>query len=129
MWPSFDGWCVSCGVDPLELPSDRWLNLIYYFATRNLDKKGRDEFNGHLEKAKGEWIRRRTQRQLNQATSDDSSGSNIERVDSTGSDNQAAQRGRRLPPRPSWYGSRDGATMSTLAAGKTLTSRGGGKRR
>jgi len=119
---------VSCGVDPLELPSDRWLNLIYYFATRNLDKKGRDEFNGHLEKAKGEWIRRRTQRQLNQATSDDSSGSNIERVDSTGSTRGTAQRGRRLPPRPSWYGSGDAATMSTLAAGKTLTSRGGGKR-
>jgi hypothetical protein len=34
-WATFDGWCASRDIDPLELPPDRFCNLTYYWATRN----------------------------------------------------------------------------------------------
>ena len=36
-WPVFDGWAASSGMDPLELPIDRLLNLAYWWATRNAE--------------------------------------------------------------------------------------------
>jgi hypothetical protein len=57
------------------------------------------------------------------------STSRSESVESTGERTLGQQRERRLPPKPSWYGSRDQATLSSLAAKNTLTSRNGVKRR
>jgi len=34
-WPTFDGWAASRGIDPMDLPVDRFLNLVYHFLTRN----------------------------------------------------------------------------------------------
>lgn len=33
-WLRFDGWSAARGVDPLELPPQRFLTLVYHFATR-----------------------------------------------------------------------------------------------
>lgn len=34
-WATFDGWAAARNVDPLDLPPDRMLSLIYYWSTRN----------------------------------------------------------------------------------------------
>src|SRR3546814_12916525 len=34
-WPTLEGWATSRSTDIAELPIDRMLNLIYYWATRN----------------------------------------------------------------------------------------------
>lgn len=34
-WPTLEGWATSRNTDIAELPIDRMLNLIYYWATRN----------------------------------------------------------------------------------------------
>lgn len=36
-WTSFDGWCLSRGVDPLELPSRRFINSIWNWLTESMD--------------------------------------------------------------------------------------------
>lgn len=47
-WRSFDGWCASRNVDPLELPLDRFLNTVYYWATRNGDEDSIKKFDRKL---------------------------------------------------------------------------------
>ncbi len=49
-WPIFDGWCAARNVDPDELPPDRYLNLVYYWLTRNADAKRRAELDAKLER-------------------------------------------------------------------------------
>src|SRR3990167_8217913 len=34
-WPTLEGWATSRNTDMMELPIDRMLNLIYFWATRN----------------------------------------------------------------------------------------------
>lgn len=34
---TFDGWAASSGIDPVDLPFDRLLNLAYWWATRNAE--------------------------------------------------------------------------------------------
>lgn len=47
--PSFDGWAASRGVDPFELPFARFLNLVYYWATKDApDQQALDKFNRKL---------------------------------------------------------------------------------
>jgi len=123
-WPTFDGWCVEKGIDLLELPSDRALNLIYYFITRNMDEKQRTKFDNQLQSVRGQWIKLSVQRVL---TSVQGEGRVIDAEPIEGL-TSTQQRERRLPPRPAWYGSRDQATLSTMAAKQTLTSRNGKKR-
>jgi len=123
-WPTFDGWCVEKGIDLLELPSDRALNLIYYFITRNMDEKQRTKFDNQLQSVRGQWIKLSVQRVL---TSVQGEGRVIDAEPIEGL-TPTQQRERRLPPRPAWYGSRDQATLSTMAAKQTLTSRNGKKR-
>lgn len=36
-WMSFDGWCAARSIDPLMLPLDRFVNLIYHWATDGAD--------------------------------------------------------------------------------------------
>lgn len=48
-WPTFDGICASQGFDPLELPWDRFLNLIHWFLTRNAgEAKDIEDWERHL---------------------------------------------------------------------------------
>lgn len=41
-WPRFDGWLASQGIDPLELPTDRLLNLIYHYLVRDGDRGSKE---------------------------------------------------------------------------------------
>lgn len=60
-WPTFDGWAAARNVDPLTLPYPRFLNLAYYWGTKDTDANGRDRFDGALwipppgETPKGPW--------------------------------------------------------------------------
>jgi len=47
----FDGWCASQSVEPLQLPWDRFLNLVYFFATRNATKEKKQEFDSAMQRA------------------------------------------------------------------------------
>lgn len=40
-WRYFDGWCVRRQVEPLELPLDRFVNLVYVLRYESLDDKER----------------------------------------------------------------------------------------
>jgi hypothetical protein len=117
IWPSFDGWCMEHGIDPWEIPADRWCNLVYYFATRNMDQKAREKFDGQMRQATSRWITLSVENTVKEAR--------------TRREAEPVPTGRRrkLPPKPDWYGSRDQATLSSLAAKNTLTSRGGKKTR
>lgn len=48
MWAAFDGLCASQGFDPLEMPWDRFLNLSYWFLTRNGDEESIAKFDRWL---------------------------------------------------------------------------------
>lgn len=47
-WTMFDGWAASRAVDPLGLPPDRFLNLVYYWLVRNADEKRRASIDRDL---------------------------------------------------------------------------------
>lgn len=48
-WASFDGQAASQGFDPLELPADRMLNLIYWWFTHDAaDQADVDRFDRQL---------------------------------------------------------------------------------
>lgn len=45
-WAKIDGMMASRGLDPLELPGDRFLNLIYWWATKDaVDQQALDKFD------------------------------------------------------------------------------------
>lgn len=128
VWPTFDAWCLEHGIEPLELPADRWLNLIEYFATRNMDEQKRKEWDNHIASINMEWIKLKLEK-VSPSSSDASGGSKSGSDGSTRSTQSDQQRARRLPPKPPWYGSRDNATRDSLMAKSMLTSRNGVKRR
>jgi hypothetical protein len=35
----FDGWCVTRGFDPLELPFDRFCNIVYFWLVQGRDEE------------------------------------------------------------------------------------------
>lgn len=47
-WVSIDGWLASRGIEPMDLPIDRWLNLIYHWATREADATEIAKFDARL---------------------------------------------------------------------------------
>jgi hypothetical protein len=47
-WITFDGWAAARGVDPVKLPFDRFLNLIYFCATDDAEEKEKDKFDVRL---------------------------------------------------------------------------------
>lgn len=47
-WHVFDGWAASTGTDPLALPPDRFVNLIYWWLVQNADEKRRREIDSAL---------------------------------------------------------------------------------
>lgn len=42
-WHWFDGYCAERGVDPLELPSPRFLNLVHHVWVSNLSPQDEQE--------------------------------------------------------------------------------------
>lgn len=47
-WGSFDGWAASRGVDPVDLPLDRYCNLVYFWLTQNAPPEKREEVDEML---------------------------------------------------------------------------------
>lgn len=112
MWPIFDGWCASRNVDHYALPWDRWLNLVYYFATRNASEEDRKKFDQAMnDHVAGEQMKK-MKPVLDQA-----------RKAATG-DPKPNERARRLPPKPAGWGTDTKATFDNKAAFTMLTSGG-----
>lgn len=44
----FDGWCASRNVNPLDLPVDRFCNLVYFWATQNMKDDTKADFDRFL---------------------------------------------------------------------------------
>jgi hypothetical protein len=49
-WTIFDGWSAARGVDPMALALDRFLNLMYFFATENAEEDEKNKFDIQLYK-------------------------------------------------------------------------------
>lgn len=47
-WPRFDGWAASRNIDPLGLPIDRMLSMVYFWATQFADEKETRKFDARL---------------------------------------------------------------------------------
>lgn len=43
-----DGWAAVSGSDPMQLPADRFLNLIYFWAVKELDQDDRFKLDTRL---------------------------------------------------------------------------------
>lgn len=47
-WALFDGWSVSRGIDPLDLPLDRYCSFVYYWVMSNMDEEEAEKFESKL---------------------------------------------------------------------------------
>jgi hypothetical protein len=47
-WTVFDGWAGTKGVDPMQMPVDRFLNLVYFYATENAEEQDKIKFDMRL---------------------------------------------------------------------------------
>lgn len=49
-WETFDGWYAveASGNDPLDLPFDRLLSVVYYWATQEADEQEVQKFDTRL---------------------------------------------------------------------------------
>lgn len=49
-WAAFDGWAAAAlgGADPLDLPLDRMLNLIYHWIIRHAEPDEVEKFDNRL---------------------------------------------------------------------------------
>ena len=114
VWPSFDGWCASRGVEQEDLRWDRWLNLVYYFATRNASSEQKKEFDAALAEAVTAWNLAKAAPVIQQAIAAP----------------KDAVPERKRAPRPSWYGDDKTNNFNSKAAMATLTAPGvSGKKR
>jgi hypothetical protein len=115
----FDGWCASQNVDPLELPWDRCLNLIYFFATRNASKEKKQEFDAAMSKqVTAETLRKMAATRKNAVrpteTAEESSGV------PKGTGESRPVRGSKLPPRPAGWGDAEMATRQSFIVAQSL---------
>lgn len=116
VWPYFDGWCASRNVEPMDLPWDRWLNLVYYFATRNMSADDKIEFDDSIAKQVTAWDLARSKPAIDAAMSK-------AKIPEGKSE-------RKRAPKPAWYGDDKTNTFNSKAAMATLTAPGvSGKRR
>jgi hypothetical protein len=114
VWPVFDGWCASKAVEHEDLRWDRWLNLVYYFATRNASTEQKDEFDAALAEAVTAWNLAISAPVIQQALAAPKS----------------ATPERKRAPRPAWYGDDKTNNFNSKAAMATLTAPGvSGKKR
>lgn len=116
VWPYFDGWCASRNVEPMELPWDRWLNLVYYFATRNASTEDKEKFDAEIAGKVSEWDLAKAKPAIDAAMSK--------------AKTPEGKPQRKRAPRPAWYGDDKTNTFNSKAAVATLTAPGvSGKRR
>lgn len=115
----FDGWCASQNVDPLELPWDRCLNLVYYFATRNASKEKKQEFDAAMSKqVTAETLRKMAVTRKNALRASETAAE-IPEVPK-GTDETKSTRHSALPPRPAGWGDDETITRQALVAAQSL---------
>jgi hypothetical protein len=115
----FDGWCASQGVAPLELPWDRCLNLVYFFATRNASKEKKQEFDAAMSKqVTADTLRKMalTRKNAVRATESPEESQGVPEVPLE----SGTQRAAKLPPRPAGWGDAETATRQALVVAKSL---------
>lgn len=115
----FDGWCASQSVDQLDLPWDRCLNLIYYFATRNATKEKKQEFDAAMtQQVTADTLRKMAETRKNamRATQSVETSATVPE----GAPESATNRKRGLPPRPAGWGDAETATRQSLVVAKSL---------
>ncbi len=115
----FDGWCASQNVDPLELPWDRCLNLVYYFATRNASKEKKQEFDAAMSKqVTADTLRKMaaTRKDAVRATQTAAKSPVVPK----GTDTAPHPRRTGLPPRPAGWGDDETVTRQALVAAQSL---------
>lgn len=117
VWPYFDGWCASRNVDHEELPWWRWLNLVYYFATRNAAKEDKDKFDQAIAEHVAAWHKDKLQ----------AAAPEVRSVQAA----PASASGRKMPPRPAGWGDDRTNMLNSRAAFTSMTAPGvsGGNRR
>lgn len=114
VWPYFDGWCASRNVDHLALPWDRWLNLVYYFATRNASAEDKEKFDNAIADQVTAWHLAKSKPAIEAAMSKP----------------KDAKPRRKRAPKPAWYGDDKTNTFNSKAALTMLTAPGvSGKKR
>ena len=124
VWPLFDGWAASQSVDPLELPWDRCLNLIYFFATRNATKEKKQEFDAAMSKqVTADTLRKMALTRKNSVRA----AEKVENTDGVpkGTDESNSPRRATLPPRPAGWGDDETVTRQALVAAQSLKVRDG----
>lgn len=115
----FDGWCASQNVDPLELPWDRCLNLVYFFATRNASKEKKQEFDAAMSKqVTAETLRKMASTRKNALRSAETAANSAGVP--KGTDEPKSPRRAGLPPRPAGWGDDETATRQSLVAAQSL---------
>lgn len=115
----FDGWCASQNVDPLELPWDRCLNLVYFFATRNASKEKKQEFDAAMSKqVTAETLRNMAVTRKNALRASESAADDPVVPQGTGISEPSRRKG--LPPRPAGWGDGETITRQTLIAAQSL---------
>ena len=115
----FDGWCASQNVDPLELPWDRCLNLVYYFATRNASKEKKQEFDAAMSKQiTAETLRKMAATRKNAVSALETTAET--RGVPKGTDTPESSRRTGLPPRPAGWGDDETVTRQALVAAQSL---------
>lgn len=118
----FDGWCASQNVDPLELPWDRCLNLVYFFATRNASKEKKQEFDAAMSKQVNAEMLRKMAATRKDAVRAPEAAAEIASVPK-GTDAPESSRRSGLPPRPAGWGDDETVTRQALIAAQTLKVR------
>lgn len=122
VWPLFDGYCASQNVDPLELPWDRCLNLIYFFATRNASKEKKQEFDAAMSKqVTADTLRNMALTRANALRAAETAA-HAEGVPK-GTEETRALRRIGLPPRPAGWGDDETVTRQALVAAQSLKVR------
>lgn len=115
----FDGWCASQNVDPLELPWNRCLNLVYFFATRNASKEKKQEFDAAMTKqVTADTLRKMalTRKNAVSTTETDAKTPGVPK----GTDAPDSPRRTGLPPRPAGWGDDETVTRQSLVAAQSL---------
>lgn len=115
----FDGWCASQGVAPLELPWDRCLNLVYFFATRNASKEKKQEFDAAMSKQVTADTLRKMALTRKNALKDTETASHLPGVPEVPEEPKSTRRAA-LPPRPAGWGDAETATRQALIVAKSL---------
>lgn len=108
VWPVFDGWCASRGIEHEDLRWDRWLNLVYYFATRNASTEDKDKFDAAIAESVAEWNMQKVQPVVAKAIAKP----------------KESRQERRRAPKPAWYSDDKTNTFNSKAAFATLTAPG-----